>query len=78
MYPNVNGVRAYLLSEGIFTLSVSLVWKGGEKRCSAFTFGEFASLLWWNKGSALLKGLGHRQDMRVVVALTVNSGDKVL
>lgn len=25
-----------------------------------------------------MKGLSHRQDMRVVVALTMNSGDKVL
>lgn len=36
------------------------------------------SLLWCNKGSALVRGLSHRQDMAANVVLTVNSGDEVL
>lgn len=39
---------------------------------------HFARLLLSNKGGVLLKGLSQRQDMRVLVALTVNGGDKVL
>lgn len=39
---------------------------------------HFASLLWRNNGGVLLRGFGPRQAMRVLVALTVYSGHKVL
>lgn len=43
-----------------------------------FSSIHFARLLLWNKGGVLLKDLSQRQDMRVLVALTVNGRDKVL
>lgn len=52
--------------------------EGSEMFWFYFSSIYFARLLLWNKGGVLLKGLSQRQDMRVLVALTVNSGDKVL
>lgn len=43
-----------------------------------FQSTHFDSLLWRNNGGVLLRGFSPRQAMRVLVALTVYSGHKVL
>lgn len=43
-----------------------------------FQSTRFASLLWRNNGGVLLRGFSPRRAMRVLVALTVYSGHKVL
>lgn len=46
--------------------------------CFYFQSTHFASLLWRNNGGVLLRGFGPRQAVRVLVALTVYGGHKVL
>lgn len=79
------------MREGFFLLLRPTFCLRASLRCRSVSSGEgsemfwfyfssihFARLLLWNKGGVLLKGLSQRQDMRVLVALTVNGGDKVL
>lgn len=81
--PNVNAGSVF---RPTFCLRASLRCRSvssggvGEQRCFGFSFSAFTLPVYCGerKGGALLKSLSHRQDMRVVVALTVNSRDKVL